>query len=118
MIKLIWRFALLTAVAAGFAWLADRPGIIMLRWLGREIEMPLYIAVAALLGSLLILWLVLALLSRLFRAPGAMGEYFRFRRMRASPPDTPTLRDARSPTSRWFASSMRNQHSCAAIAPP
>ena len=47
MIKLIWRFALLTAVAAGFAWLADRPGVIMLRWLGREIEMPLYIAVAA-----------------------------------------------------------------------
>jgi HemY protein len=82
MIKLIWRFALLTAVAAGFAWLADRPGVVMLRWLGREIEMPLYIAVAALLGGLLILWLVLALLSRLFRAPGAMGEYFRFRRTR------------------------------------
>jgi HemY protein len=82
MIKLVWRFALLTAVAAGFAWLADRPGIIMLRWLGREIEMPLYIAVAVLLGGLLLLWLILALLSRLFRAPGAMGEYFRFRRTR------------------------------------
>ena len=38
MIKLIWRFALLTAIAAGFAWLADRPGVIMLRWLGREID--------------------------------------------------------------------------------
>jgi len=82
MIKLIWRFALLTAIAAGFAWLADRPGVIMLRWLGREIEMPLYIAVAALLLSLLVLWLVGTLLLRLFRAPEAMGEYFRFRRTR------------------------------------
>ena len=82
MIKLIWRFALLTAVAAGFAWLADRPGIIMLRWLGREIEMPLYIAVAALLISLFVLWLVWALLLRVFRAPESMGEYFRFRRTR------------------------------------
>lgn len=82
MIKLIWRFALLTAIAAGFAWLADRPGVIMLRWLGREIEMPLYIAVAALLISLFVLWLVWTVLLRLFRAPEAMGEYFRFRRTR------------------------------------
>lgn len=82
MIKLIWRFALLTAIAAGFAWLADRPGTIMLRWLGREIEMPLYIAVAALLAGLFILWLAWTLLLRVFHAPGAMGEYFRFRRTR------------------------------------
>ena len=82
MIKLIWRFLLLTAVAAGFAWLADRPGVVMLRWLGREIEMPLYVAVATLLLGLLALWVVLTALSRLFRAPGAVGEYFRFRRTR------------------------------------
>jgi len=82
MIKLVWRFALLTAIAAGFAWLADRPGVIMLRWLGREIEMPLYIAVAALLFAMLAIWIVWTLLLRLFRAPEAMGEYFRFRRTR------------------------------------
>ncbi|MBL8907833.1 MAG: heme biosynthesis protein HemY [Rhizobiales bacterium] len=82
MIKLIWRFALLTAIAAGFAWLADRPGVLTLRWLGREIEMPLYIAVAALLLSLLVLWLIWTVLIRLFHAPEAMGEYFRFRRTR------------------------------------
>ena len=39
MIKLLWRFFLLAALAAGFAWIADRPGTLTVRWLGREIEM-------------------------------------------------------------------------------
>ena len=78
MIKLIWRFALLTAVAAGFAWLADRPGVIMLRWLGREIEMPLYIAVAALLLGLLALWLVLTAAVAPVSRTGRNGRVFPF----------------------------------------
>ena len=32
MIKLLWRFLLLVALAAGFAWLADRPGTLTIRW--------------------------------------------------------------------------------------
>ena len=39
MIKLLWRFLLLVLLAAGFAWLADRPGTLTIRWLGREIQM-------------------------------------------------------------------------------
>ena len=46
MIKLVWRFALLVALAAGFAWLADRPGTLTVRWLGREIEMSFVAGVA------------------------------------------------------------------------
>ena len=39
MIKLLWRFFLLVLLAAGFAWIADRPGTLTIRWLGREINM-------------------------------------------------------------------------------
>ena len=37
MIRLIVRFLLLAAVAAGFAWIADRPGTIVIRWLNRVV---------------------------------------------------------------------------------
>ena len=31
MIKLLFRFALLVVLAAGFAWIADRPGTLTIR---------------------------------------------------------------------------------------
>ena len=46
MIRLVWRFALLVLAAAAFAWLADRPGSVTIRWLGREIETSFLVAVA------------------------------------------------------------------------
>jgi HemY protein len=82
MIRFIWRLGLLAALAALFAWLADRPGLVTVRWLGREIEMPLLAAVAAVLLTIAILWFAYQFLRRLFRSPKAVGEYMRFRRHR------------------------------------
>ena len=48
MIRLILRFLLLAAAAAGFAWLADRPGTIVIRWLNREIETSVLAGLAGL----------------------------------------------------------------------
>jgi HemY protein len=82
MIRLFWRLGLLAAVAALFAWLADRPGLVTVRWLGREIETPLLFAVAVVLLAVAALWFVYQLLRRLFRSPRAVGDYMRFRRAR------------------------------------
>ena len=82
MIRFVWRLGVLAALAAVFAWLADRPGLVTVRWLGREIETPLLAAVAAVLLAVAILWFVYQFIRRLFRSPRAVGEYMRFRRHR------------------------------------
>jgi HemY protein len=82
MIRFMWRLGLLALLAALFAWLADRPGVVTLRWLGREIETPLMVAVAAVLLGVALLWFTYQFLRRLFRSPRTVGEYMRFRRER------------------------------------
>jgi HemY protein len=82
MIKLLWRFLLLVVVAVLFTWLADRPGSITIRWLGREIEMSVVVAAAAgllVIGTLLFLW---NMLRHIWRSPNAAREYWRFRKHR------------------------------------
>ena len=82
MIKLVWRFALLVALAAGFAWLADRPGTLTVRWLGREIEMSFVAGVALAFIVVIALWFVWSLFRRLWHSPQAVGQYWRFRKNR------------------------------------
>jgi HemY protein len=82
MIRLIIRFLLLAAAAAFFAWIADRPGTVVIRWMNREIETSVLAAISAVILLVLALWFTLGLLRRLIGAPGALGDYFRFRRTR------------------------------------
>ncbi len=82
MIKLIWRFALVVALGLAFAWLADRPGSVTIRWLGREIEMSVVVGVAVLLVSLLALLFLWNLLRQVWRSPRATREFWRFRKHR------------------------------------
>jgi HemY protein len=82
MIKLIWRLGLIAALAVLFTWLADRPGVVTVRWLGREIEAPLMAAAAVTIVGFAILWIAYRLVRRLFRAPQSVGSYMRFRRSR------------------------------------
>ena len=82
MISLLIRFLLVVALAILFAWLADRPGDLTLRWLGYEIQTSLMAAAitAALAG--LILWLLWSLLLWMLDRPGAFGSWFRSRRQK------------------------------------
>ena len=48
MIGLIVRLSLVVLVAAGIAWLADRPGAVSIVWMGMEIQTTLAAAAAAL----------------------------------------------------------------------
>jgi HemY protein len=82
MIRLIFRFLLLAAAAALFAWVADRPGTVVIRWMNREIETSVVAGFAGLILLILALWFSLGVLRRLIGAPGALGDYFRFRRTR------------------------------------
>ena len=82
MLRMLLRFILLTAVAAAATWLAYRPGNLTLEWLGRHIELPLALALAGVAVGFIVIALVWSLLRRLLHTPGAVTDYFRFRRTR------------------------------------
>ena len=82
MVRMLLRFVVLTAAAVAATWLAYRPGNLTLEWLGLHIELPLALAVLAGVVGLLLLALVWSLVRRLLHTPGAVTDYFRFRRTR------------------------------------
>ena len=82
MIKLLWRFLLLVLLAAGFAWIADRPGTLTIRWLGREIEMSFVAGVVLAVAAVVAIWFVWSLFRRLWQSPQAVGRYWSFRKNR------------------------------------
>jgi HemY protein len=82
MIKLLWRFFLLVLLAAGFAWIADRPGTLTVRWLGREIEMSFIAGVVLAVLAVVAIWFVWSLFRRLWSSPQAVGRYWAYRRNR------------------------------------
>jgi HemY protein len=70
------------AAAAGLAWLADRPGTVMIQWLGYQVETSAFVAAVAVVvvvGLLILLW---ALLRYLFTRPAAIAAHARERRRR------------------------------------
>jgi HemY protein len=82
MIKLLWRFGWLVLLAIGFAWLADRPGTLTMRWMGREIETSVVVAAAfalVLFAGLLFAW---SMVRQIWRSPTAAREFWRFRKSR------------------------------------
>ena len=82
MMRMIVWFVLLAALAALVAWFADRPGEIVIDWLGYRIETSLALALLALVAVLAVLWLAWTLLRRLLHVPGAVAEYVHYRRRR------------------------------------
>jgi HemY protein len=82
MFKLLWRLCLLVLLALGFAWLADRPGSVTIRWLGREIEMSVVVAVVVALLALATVLFCWNVLRRLWRSPTAARDFWRFRKQR------------------------------------
>jgi HemY protein len=82
MFKLLWRFVFLVVLALSFAWLADRPGRVTIRWLGREIEMSVVVGVAVALVTIMVLMFLWNVVRRLWRSPNAAREFWRFRKQR------------------------------------
>ena len=76
MIGLIVRLSLVVLVAAGVAWLADRPGAVSIIWMGTEIETTLAAAATALSVLFLIFHFLLRLLRRLQRPECGLNVTF------------------------------------------
>ncbi|WP_137388463.1 heme biosynthesis protein HemY [Rhodoligotrophos defluvii] len=79
---IIFRFIIIALIAAGIAWLADRPGTLNIVWLGYHIQMPMIAAVFCLLALMAAIALLWSLLRRLVFAPAAVSDFFGHRRRR------------------------------------
>jgi HemY protein len=80
MIRVIFYFILVAALAFGAVWLADRPGEVAITWQGTRIDtsvLVLIAAVAAVVVAAVILW---SILRAIVRAPETIARYRRYRR--------------------------------------
>jgi HemY protein len=82
MISLLIRFALIVVLAIAFAWLADQPGDLTLRWLGYEIQTSLMAALITISIIALVLWIIWSVLLWILDRPGALGSWFKSRRQK------------------------------------
>ena len=77
MIRLLFYVVLVSALAFGFAWLADRPGDLSIVWQDRQIEMSLMTAVTmvvSLVAAIMITWW---LIRTILHSPRTVARYFR-----------------------------------------
>lgn len=80
MIRVLVYIVIVFLIAIGAAWLADRPGEVVLHWQGYEIRTSLLLAAAGVLAVMAAIAIVWALLRAIFRAPRAFGSYLGRRR--------------------------------------
>lgn len=80
MIKGLIFIALILVLGTGFAWLADRPGELLINWQGQQIELSLMTAVSAivaLIATVMFIWWIIRLV---LTSPQIMSRYFKSRR--------------------------------------
>lgn len=82
MIRLVVFLITILAIASGLAWLADRPGSLVLNWQGYEIETSVFRAIV--IVSLLVALGLLAwnALRTIWLSPALLGRYMRKQRQR------------------------------------
>jgi HemY protein len=80
MIRILFFIVVVFALGLGFAWLADRPGDMVITFNGYQYEVTLMVAavaVVAVVAAAMILWW---LLKSIWRSPYLVSRYFRVRR--------------------------------------
>ena len=80
MIRIVIFLVLVGLAALGFAWLADRPGEVVLTWQGQDFKTSLMVVTVAILVSFVALILTLALIILLLWSPSMVGRHLRRRR--------------------------------------
>ncbi|GAC1336574.1 MAG: heme biosynthesis protein HemY [Beijerinckiaceae bacterium] len=73
MIRILVFFAILAAIAFGLAWLADRPGDIIMTWQGYRIETSLLVGLGAVLVTAIVIAIAWTILRFIFRIPSLMS---------------------------------------------
>ncbi len=80
---MLWLLLILVAAAAiagGMAWLAERPGTLVINWQGYEFETSITVAVVSLMVMIGVAIIVWSLAVQLWRSPASVGAFFNRRR--------------------------------------
>jgi HemY protein len=80
MIRVVMFLLAVAVLAAGFAWLADRPGEVAVTWLGYRLETSVTVAALAVAALVVALTLAWAFVRGVLRSPEQVSLFFRHRR--------------------------------------
>ncbi|MGD9913452.1 MAG: heme biosynthesis protein HemY [Rhizobiaceae bacterium] len=80
MIRILFFIVLVLALAAGFAWLADRPGEMVLTFGGYQYRVTLMVAAVALVSVVAAVMIGWWLIKSIWNSPYTISRYFRVRR--------------------------------------
>lgn len=80
MLKIIFFLAIILGLGYGFAWLADRPGNMVMTVAGNQLEVSLITAAAILLAIIAAVMITWWLIRSIIHSPKALGRFFRARK--------------------------------------
>jgi HemY protein len=80
MIRLVLFLLSVAIIAAGFVWVADRPGDVAITWMGYRIETSLMVAALAVATLILVGILLWGIVRGILRSPEQVSLFFRHRR--------------------------------------
>ena len=80
MLRVVIFLVALALIAGGFAWIADRPGDIVLTWQGYRVETSLLVTFVGLIALIVAAILIWSILRALLRTPENVSFFFRHRR--------------------------------------
>jgi len=80
MIRVVLFLVAVALIATGAAWFADRPGDVVLTWMGYRIETSLTVAALGVLVLAIVLMLAWSILRGIVRTPEQLSLFFRHRR--------------------------------------
>ncbi|MGA8968962.1 MAG: heme biosynthesis HemY N-terminal domain-containing protein [Pseudolabrys sp.] len=80
MIRIVLFLVSVAAIAAGAAWIADRPGTVAITWMGYQIETSVMVAALAVVALALAVMLLWSIVRAILRSPEQVSLLFRHRR--------------------------------------
>jgi HemY protein len=80
MIQVVLFLITVGLVAAGFVWLADHPGDVIINWMGYRLETSMMVAELAIAGFVVLAMIVWSMARGVLRSPDQVSVFFRHRR--------------------------------------
>jgi HemY protein len=80
MIRIVLFLVSVAAIAAGVAWIADRPGNVAITWMGYQIETSVMVAILAVVALALVVMLLWSIVRAILHSPEQVSLFFRHRR--------------------------------------